>query len=64
MFSANTIYCCVILLKYSAVCVADLLFEAPLYPVYFSYFTLTVLGELCKSHGMLCGVDELISVLK
>jgi hypothetical protein len=30
---------------------------------WFSDFTLTVLGELCKSHGMHCGVDELISVL-
>jgi hypothetical protein len=29
----------------------------------FSEFTLTVLGELYRSHGMHCGVDELISLL-
>jgi hypothetical protein len=29
----------------------------------FSDFTLTVLGELCKSHGIHCGVDGLICVL-
>jgi len=29
----------------------------------FSDFALTLLGELCESHGMHCGVDGLTSVL-
>jgi hypothetical protein len=53
-----------VLLKYREVCVTDFLCEAAgvMSCLYFD-FTLTILGELCKSHGMHCGVDELNSLL-